>query len=60
MSAHVIDGNRLAAGLRAQVEEAARRLVSQGVRPGLATVLAGDDYAAAAYERRVRRLAEEI
>lgn len=60
MTAHVIDGNRLAAGLRAQVEEAARRLASQGVRPGLATVLAGDDYAAAAYERRVRRLAEEM
>ena len=30
------------------------------MQPGLATVLAGEDYAAQAYERRVRRLAEEI
>ena len=29
-------------------------------RPRLATVLVGDDYAAQAYERRVRRLAEEM
>ena len=60
MSAAVIDGNRLAEELRSEVEEAVRELAGQGVRPGLATVLAGDDYAAAAYERRVRRLAEEI
>ncbi|HEU4451199.1 MAG TPA: tetrahydrofolate dehydrogenase/cyclohydrolase catalytic domain-containing protein [Gaiellaceae bacterium] len=60
MSAHVIDGNAVAARLRADVGEEARRLAAAGLRPGLATVLAGDDYAAAAYERRVRRLAEEI
>ncbi|MGH3046775.1 MAG: tetrahydrofolate dehydrogenase/cyclohydrolase catalytic domain-containing protein, partial [Gaiellaceae bacterium] len=60
MSARVIDGNRLAEELRSEIEEAFRQLGAHGVRPGLATVLAGDDYAAAAYERRVRRLAEEI
>jgi methylenetetrahydrofolate dehydrogenase (NADP+) / methenyltetrahydrofolate cyclohydrolase len=60
VSAHVIDGNRLAQGLRAGVEERTRELAAEGVRPGLATVLVGEDYAAAAYERRVRRLAEEI
>jgi methylenetetrahydrofolate dehydrogenase (NADP+) / methenyltetrahydrofolate cyclohydrolase len=60
MSAKVIDGNRLAEELRAEVEAALGKLGRQSVRPGLATVLAGDDYAAAAYERRVRRLAEEI
>jgi methylenetetrahydrofolate dehydrogenase (NADP+) / methenyltetrahydrofolate cyclohydrolase len=60
VSAHVIDGNRLAEGLRADVEERASELAAAGVRPGLATVLVGEDYAAAAYERRVRRLAEEI
>jgi methylenetetrahydrofolate dehydrogenase (NADP+) / methenyltetrahydrofolate cyclohydrolase len=60
MSAHVIDGNRLAEELREDVADAVRELDAHGVRPGLATVLAGDDYAAAAYERRVRRLAEEI
>ena len=60
MSAHVIDGNRLAEKLRAGVEERLRELTARDVRPGLATVLVGEDYAAAAYERRVRRLAEEI
>ena len=60
MSARVIDGNRLAAELRAEVESQIDRLAAVGVRPGLATVMVGEDYAAAAYERRVRRLAEEI
>ena len=60
MSAHVIDGEAMAAELRVEVEESFRALVDEGVRPGLATVLAGDDYAAQAYERRLRRLAEEL
>ncbi|HEY7197323.1 MAG TPA: tetrahydrofolate dehydrogenase/cyclohydrolase catalytic domain-containing protein [Gaiellaceae bacterium] len=60
MSAHVIDGEALAAELRAEVEHEFRALTAMGIRPGLATVLVGDDYAAAAYERRVRRLAEEL
>jgi methylenetetrahydrofolate dehydrogenase (NADP+) / methenyltetrahydrofolate cyclohydrolase len=60
VSAHVINGNLLAAGLRTEVEERLRELASDGAAAGLATVLVGEDYAAAAYERRVRRLAEEI
>jgi methylenetetrahydrofolate dehydrogenase (NADP+)/methenyltetrahydrofolate cyclohydrolase len=60
LSAHVIDGNRFADDLRAEVEERLGELVTTGVLPGLATVLVGEDYAAGAYERRVRRLAEEI
>jgi methylenetetrahydrofolate dehydrogenase (NADP+)/methenyltetrahydrofolate cyclohydrolase len=58
--AHVIEGERLAAELRAEVERDADELASAGVRPGLATVLVGDDYAARAYERRLRRLAAEL
>jgi methylenetetrahydrofolate dehydrogenase (NADP+) / methenyltetrahydrofolate cyclohydrolase len=60
MSAHVIDGEALAAELRERVEADFRELVDSGVRPGLATVLVGEDYAAQAYERRVRRLAEGL
>jgi methylenetetrahydrofolate dehydrogenase (NADP+) / methenyltetrahydrofolate cyclohydrolase len=60
LSATVIDGEALAAELRADVEDEFRALTDKGVRPGLATVLVGDDYAAQAYERRVRRLAEEL
>ena len=60
MTARTIDGNELAEELRAEVEASVAELAGAGVRPGLATVLAGEDYAAQAYERRVRRLAEEI
>jgi methylenetetrahydrofolate dehydrogenase (NADP+)/methenyltetrahydrofolate cyclohydrolase len=58
--AHVIDGEAFADELREQLQKDMDALQSEGVRPGLATVLVGDDYAAQAYERRVRRLAEEL
>jgi methylenetetrahydrofolate dehydrogenase (NADP+) / methenyltetrahydrofolate cyclohydrolase len=57
MSARLIDGRRCAAELRTALAAEVRELAGQGVRPGLATVLAGDSYPAHAYERRVRRLA---
>jgi methylenetetrahydrofolate dehydrogenase (NADP+)/methenyltetrahydrofolate cyclohydrolase len=60
MSAAVIDGEALAAELREEVERDFAELAGRGIRAGLATVLVGDDYAAQAYERRVRRLAEEL
>jgi methylenetetrahydrofolate dehydrogenase (NADP+) / methenyltetrahydrofolate cyclohydrolase len=60
MSAAVIDGGRLADELRADVERRVGELAAAGVRPGLATVLVGEDYAAWAYERRLRRLAEQM
>jgi methylenetetrahydrofolate dehydrogenase (NADP+) / methenyltetrahydrofolate cyclohydrolase len=60
VSAYVIEGEELAAELRARVEESFRELTRSGIRPGLATVLVGDDYAARAYERRLRRVAEEL
>ena len=56
----MIDGEAFADELRAQLQEDMAELQRAGVRPGLATVLVGDDYAAQAYERRVRRLAEEL
>lgn len=60
MSAQTIDGRRVAAALTEELRREVKTLADQGVRPGLATVLAGDDYAARAYERRVRRLAEDL
>jgi methylenetetrahydrofolate dehydrogenase (NADP+)/methenyltetrahydrofolate cyclohydrolase len=60
VTARTIDGNQLADELRAEVDASVAELAAAGVKPGLATVLAGEDYAAQAYERRVRRLAEEI
>jgi methylenetetrahydrofolate dehydrogenase (NADP+)/methenyltetrahydrofolate cyclohydrolase len=60
VSAHVIDGEAIAAELRGDVEDAFREVASSGVRPGLATVLVGENYAAQAYERRLRKLAEAV
>jgi len=60
VTATTIDGNRLAGELHARLAEEVRDLRSAGVRPGLATVLVGEDYPAQAYERRVRRLADEL
>jgi methylenetetrahydrofolate dehydrogenase (NADP+)/methenyltetrahydrofolate cyclohydrolase len=60
VGATVIDGNALAEELSEHVHEELRRLKASGSRPGLATILVGDDHAATAYERHVRRLAERL
>lgn len=60
MGATVIDGNALAEELSEHVHEELQQLKITGARPGLATILVGDDHAAAAYERHVRRLAERL
>jgi methylenetetrahydrofolate dehydrogenase (NADP+) / methenyltetrahydrofolate cyclohydrolase len=60
MRAHLIDGDVLAAELRARVVAEMGELTAAGITPGLATVLVGDDYAAKVYERRLQRLAEEL
>jgi methylenetetrahydrofolate dehydrogenase (NADP+)/methenyltetrahydrofolate cyclohydrolase len=60
MSAHLIDGRRYAADLRNALTAEVRGLTSQGSRPGLATVVAGDSYPAHAYERRVHTLAARL
>jgi len=52
MTARVIDGAAIAAGLRERVFAAARRLAqNHGIVPGLAVVLTGDDPASAVYVR---------
>jgi methylenetetrahydrofolate dehydrogenase (NADP+) / methenyltetrahydrofolate cyclohydrolase len=60
VSATVIDGNALAEELSARVHDELEQLKITGSAPGLATILVGDDHAAAAYERHVRRLAERL
>lgn len=58
--ADLIDGRLYAAELRTRLAAEVRELAGDGVRPGLATVIAGDSYPAHAYERRVRRLARDL
>ncbi len=55
MSAQTIDGKAIAAQVRAEVADRVAGLKSQGVVPGLATVLVGDDPASAVYVRAKRK-----
>ena len=57
----IIDGRAVAAGVRDRVRARVAALVEEeGVVPGLATVLVGDDPASALYVRRKREACEEV
>ena len=60
MTGSVIDGAAYAADLKEITAQVVARVHAQGVHVGLATLMVGDDYAAGAYERRLRRLAQEL
>lgn len=49
MTARTIDGKQTAQTIRAEVREAARSLVTRGVKPALAVVLVGEDPASQVY-----------
>ena len=55
MSARIIDGKSIARDVRAEVARAAAELASEGIVPGLATVLVGDDPASEVYVRSKRK-----
>lgn len=57
---YVIDGRAVAKALKDEVRAEIEALAAEGVMCGLATVQVGVDYAAAAYERRLRRIADEL
>jgi len=58
--AKLIDGKAFAAGLRLRIEGAvADLLAAEGVKPGLATILLGDDPASQVYVRSKGRVAAE-
>jgi methylenetetrahydrofolate dehydrogenase (NADP+) / methenyltetrahydrofolate cyclohydrolase len=61
MSATVIDGRAVAAAVRAEVKAEVQRWVAGGApRPGLATVLVGDDPASAIYVANKQRACAEV
>lgn len=60
MTAHVIDGRKLARRLKEEVAQELADLRGAGTHCGLATVVVGDDYSSLAYERRLRRIATEL
>jgi methylenetetrahydrofolate dehydrogenase (NADP+)/methenyltetrahydrofolate cyclohydrolase len=55
MSAAIIDGKAFAAAFRARIGAATGRLAREGVTPGLAVVLVGDDPASQVYVRNKMR-----
>lgn len=61
MTAELIDGKAIAAKVREQVRSGVEKLKAEyGVRPGLATVLVGEDPASATYVRMKQRMCEEL
>jgi methylenetetrahydrofolate dehydrogenase (NADP+)/methenyltetrahydrofolate cyclohydrolase len=61
MTASIIDGRAAAQRVRSEVARDVERLVGEtGRRPGLATILVGDDPASEIYVRNKRRVSEEV
>lgn len=60
MSATVIDGRAVAAGVCERVAREVEELRAAGIEPGLATVLVGEDPASEVYVRMKRRACEEV
>ncbi len=59
MTAHLIDGNALSKQLRTQVATDTAKLKAQGLTPGLAVVLVGDNPASQVYVRNKVKACEE-
>ena len=59
MPAELIDGRGIAKRIRADVAERAKKLARDGLRPGLAVVMVGDDPASAVYTSAKSKAAEE-
>ena len=60
MSARVLDGIAIAAEIKAEVAEDLRSLRENGIEPGLAVVLIGEDPASAIYVRNKVKACEEL
>lgn len=60
VSARLIDGQSIAAEVRAEVAQGVAALVARGCRPGLAVVLVGDDPASHVYVRNKAKQTLEV
>jgi methylenetetrahydrofolate dehydrogenase (NADP+)/methenyltetrahydrofolate cyclohydrolase len=59
MSATILDGNKIAAEIRAEAASAVKSMSAAGVQPGLAVVLAGHNAASEVYVRGKVKASEE-
>src|SRR5437899_2940763 len=60
MAASILDGNKIASEIRAEVAAEAKALAEAGMRPGLAVVLVGHNPASESYVRGKVKSSEEI
>jgi methylenetetrahydrofolate dehydrogenase (NADP+)/methenyltetrahydrofolate cyclohydrolase len=60
MAAIILDGNKIAAEIRAEVAAEVRELAAAGIRPGLAVVLVGHNPASEVYVRGKVKSCEEV
>ena len=60
MTAKVIDGRAYAAKVRGQVAQAVAQVKAQGITPGLAVVLVGEDPASQVYVRNKHAATVEV
>jgi methylenetetrahydrofolate dehydrogenase (NADP+) / methenyltetrahydrofolate cyclohydrolase len=60
MAATILDGNKIAAEIRAEAAAAVKSMSAAGVRPGLAVVLAGNHPASEIYVRGKVKSSEEV
>lgn len=60
LTATLIDGKAFAAGLRTRIGTAVAALKTQGITPGLAVVLVGEDPASEVYVRSKGRMTREV
>ena len=59
-TATILNGSKFATEIRNEVADEARKLTAEGVRPGLAVILAGNDPASAIYVRNKVKACEEL
>jgi methylenetetrahydrofolate dehydrogenase (NADP+)/methenyltetrahydrofolate cyclohydrolase len=60
MSARIIDGKAIAAEVRERVRADVLALEAEGIKPGLATILVGDDQASHVYVRNKHKACAEV
>ena len=60
MAARILDGAKIAADIKAEVAEEIRALAAQGLRPGLAAILAGSNPASEIYVRNKTKTSESL
>lgn len=60
MPATILDGNKIAAQIRAEVAEDVKKLTAAGTRPGLAVILAGHNPASEIYVRNKVKACEQL